>query len=431
MNSKFDPLEIEYNIIGAICLDSKLIRALSAVLRPEDFSIAACGYVYEAAQDADSCGKLFDGVIAADQLRGKLDNPRQFIADCINSSPTTAYAETYAKLLRKHADNRRVISAIQQALMEGGDDIAAKVESICSEAIRGRPGGNLHTMDELLVRVLEAETSTPKGRCESGYGRLDELLQGMWGGELIVLAARPAVGKSAFAMSIAENAARNGKTVFVCSLEMDGEQLAERMIARHTNQVDMSDLIERGLREEEWEEVAKATGNLSGLPILVSDSPGVTPQSLRAQALTVKGLGMVIVDYGGLMTPDRKYDSRNLELGAISRSLKLLAMELNVPVLMLAQLNRAKDEDEEPGLRELRDSGELEQNANKAIFLWNIDKETHRVGVKVAKNRRGKNGIVTMLFESNHMRFIETDEIYEKPKKSRKSEKDGKATFLH
>lgn len=424
-SNKFDPLEMEYNIIGAICFDSKLIRPLSAVLRPEDFSIAACQIVYEAAQDADSRGKLFDGVIAADQLRGKLDDPRRFIADCINSCPTAAYVETYAKLLRKHADDRRVISAIQQALMEGSDDIAAKVESICSEAIRGRPGGKLHTLDDLLIKVMDAEAALPNGRCETGYGRLDGLLQGLWGGELIVLAARPAVGKSAFAMTIAENVARGGKTVYVCSLEMDGEQLVERMISRYTSQVKMSDLIERGLRNEEWEEVAGATAKLSGLPILINDAPNVTPQSLRAQALTIKGLGMVIVDYGGLMTPDRKFDSRNLELGAISRSLKLLAMELNVPVVMLAQLNRTKDESEEPGLRELRDSGELEQNANKAVFLWNIDKETHKIGVKVAKNRRGRNGVVTMFFESDHMRFIEADESYKKSKSKRGGVKES------
>ena len=181
----------------------------------------------------------------------------------------------------------------------------------------------------------------------------------------------------------------------------------------------MDRLIDKQLSDEDLADLAAASSSLSQLPITICDSPNVTVQKIRAQARTIKGLELIIVDFMTLLQSTQRYDSRNLEVGAISRQLKILATELRIPIVVLCQLNRTQDETEEPGLMSLRDSGELEQNANKIVFLWKIDRDTSTIGVKVAKNRRGRTGIVQMGFDGSHMRFTELTEDYIRPVKKR------------
>ena len=216
---------------------------------------------------------------------------------------------------------------------------------------------------------------------------------------------RPAVGKSAFSLSLAEVAAKHG-TVLLYSLEMSADEVAERLQVRHTNSVTLSDLVNGQTQSEAiWQELADAASELSAPPIRICDAPNMTVSRIRAQAMAQENLSCVIVDYVGLLRPDHRNDNRNLELGQISRDLKNLAAELRVPVIALAQLNRGRDETEQPTLRDLRDSGELEQNANKVLLLWKADVERSIIGCSVAKNRRGKTGTVQFRFEGVHMRF--------------------------
>ena len=423
-----DTLDAETNLIGAICVDQKTVRVAAKYLTADDFRSSACGTVFDAALDADSRGKLFDGYMAADVLKGKLDNPRQFIAECIEVCVSTANAEEYAKLIRREADERRLREQVEIALAEqSGEKLAETIAGICAEQIQKRPGSRMRKLDFVLQKTFQGLFEKPENRVDTGYSHLDNILKGMWGGELIVIAARPAVGKSAFALSIAEYAARCGKIVQFYSLEMEDVEIGERELARWTSSVTMDELIDRSIGEDDAknEDAARAFSRTASFPIYIDDSPNVKPSKVRAQALTQERLGLIVVDYGGLMSPDRKQDSRNLELGAITRDLKNLAKELKIPIIMLAQLNRGVSSEQKPTLRELRDSGEIEQNANKVLFLWNIDRDIGKVGVSVGKNRRGKCGDVVMEFDGAHMVFTELEERYEEPDIGRKNGRKG------
>lgn len=430
-----DTQALETDLIGAICREQSVIRVAARYLEPEDFSIAACGVVFEAARDADSRRKLFDGYTAADALKGKIDDPRRFIAECMEVCVTTATVEEHAKLLRREADERRLRDKIQLALMEeSGEKLTDTIAGICVEQIQKRRGGRMKKFEDVLRKTFNELFEEPKNRVDTGYGRLDGILQGMWGEELIILAARPAVGKSALAMNIAENAARSGKTVLFHSLEMGDTMIGKRALVRWTNRVTMSDLINRGFGKDETmdAEVANAYVRSAGLPIYLDDSANVKPSKVRAQAMTLRDLGLIVIDYGGLMAADRKAETRNLELGAISRDLKNLAKELQIPIIMLAQLSRkVGGDDVRPTLTDLRDSGELEQNADKCIFMWNIDREAGKIGVSVAKNRSGKQGDVVMYFDGEHMRYTETEERYDadEQKSAKKRGKRGNVYY--
>lgn len=437
----FDTIELEHSVIGAVCVEQAVIRRLSPILRAEDFTVSACAAVYEAAQDADAAGRLFDGFIAAEALAGKIDDPRRFIAECIEVCPTTANAEAEAEVIHRHAERARLTATIMELL--GSDpsaqrDLAAEIAAACAEQINARPATRLRPLSAVLLGTYNAMFQPDTARIDTGYGRLDALLMGMHAEELVIIGARPAVGKTAFALSIAEHAARGGKAVQVYSMEMSSTQLGERFLARGTDAAQMDHIIRRSAASDQAiaDDLARALVRQSGLPIFIDDSPRTTVSRIRAQAFAARGLGLVIVDYAGLVEPERRgggrrgTENRNQELGAVSRGLKMLAKELKIPVVLLAQLNRQKGETAQPTLADLRDSGELEQDADKVLFLWRIEEEDQTVGVSVAKTRRGRKGIVKMRFESARMRFVELEERYEHPRKRRRGggfhdEEDG------
>lgn len=417
---RIDTLAEETAVIGAICQEPKLIRSIARNIEPRHFSSEACRSVYQYALDEDADGRKFDPLIAASALKDAIPEIRCFLAECMDMTPTTANAEEYAKLLLEKSNERELREGIAEALeTEHGEKLTETIAALCAEQIKGRPQTRMKQLQTAMERTYKGLFEPMENRVDTGYGRLDRIVKGMWGGQLIIVAARPAVGKSAFALSLAENAARKGKVVQFYSLEMEDHEICERELARWVSKLTMNDLIDRDFAsdEDKCADLANSYIKTSALPIYLDDSCNVKPSKVRAQALTQDDLGMIVVDYGGLMSSDREYDSRNLELGAISRDLKNLAKELNIPIVMLAQLNRRVADDTKPTLTELRDSGELEQNATKCIFLWNVDKENGKVGVSVAKNRRGKLGDVVMHFDGDHMRFTETEERYEEPRR--------------
>lgn len=412
----------ECALVGALCIEPNALNIIAKYVEPIHFGYATSRSVYEYALDASSKKRKFDPLIIADALKEEIPNIREFLAECMETTPTAANAEEYAKMLREKADERDFRQRVEDAMLnESGNALTEAIAAICSEKIQGRTNGRMRKYSDVIERTYLSLFEVPNNRVDTGYPKLDYILKGIWGKELIIIAARPAVGKSAFALSIAENVAKAGKSVQYYSLEMGADEVGERSIARRTNRLTMGTIIEHNLgsnaydprmSEELCDEAARAYESAAQLNIWIDDSPNVKPSKVRAQALTQKDIGMIVVDYGGLMSADRKYDSRNLELGAISRALKNLASELDIPVIMLGQLNRGVSASQKPGMRELRDSGELEQNANKIIALWDYDKERNLVGVGVLKNRKGKCGNVVMEFDGDHMRFTETEVEY-------------------
>lgn len=403
-----DTTELEYSICGAVVKDARrVLRVVRPLLSAEDFSIAPCAALYAAAVRAQDKGQGFDEALAITALSEQTDYAAagRFVSLCIDSAPTTANAEAHAKLLHEAAVDRELRRAAEDILADPNrEDTAEALAAVCKAALERKVDAHPADLSSILTGYLNGLTA-PQTRLYTGFADLDKLLMGMGAGELVLVGARPAVGKSAFSLSLAEVAAKHG-TVLLYSLEMSADEVAERLQVRHTNSVTLSDLVNGQTQSEAiWQELADAASELSALPIRICDAPNMTVSRIRAQAMAQENLSCVIVDYVGLLRPDHRNDNRNLELGQISRDLKNLAAELRVPVIALAQLNRGRDETEQPTLRDLRDSGELEQNANKVLLLWKADVERSIIGCSVAKNRRGKTGTVQFRFEGVHMRF--------------------------
>ena len=384
-----DTSALEYSLAATVCLEPKRVLQLRQIVSVEDFSVPACAAVFDAADSAVSRGKAFDANIAADGLRSVADDPRRFLADCIDATP---------------------------ALDE--DNPAAAVAEVCKAHLLNSTGGRLKTISQALIETMSQLSARETQRINTGFPLLDSKLKGFEAGQLVIIGARPGVGKSAFLLDIAESAARAGNETLFVSLEMSAAELTERLLARR-NAATMDQLIDRNV-ESNWDSIAAASTRLKRLPLHFWDKPAATVSKIRGAAATIQNLRLIVIDYLGLMQADRRADSRNLELGQISRDLKNLASELQIPIVAAAQLNRGVSDTERPMLLSLRDSGELEQNGSKVLFLWKID-EFGTVGVSVAKNRRGRQGVVQMRFDGEHQRFTELSEPYQEPeKKSRR-----------
>ena len=409
---------LEVNVIGALLVEPRLMKDIMGFLSAADFDQKKCAAVYRFAMDKFTKGEPFDPVIAMESVAGLVENPSEFLSYCMNQTGGTWHNGKYhAELLHKAADDIRLYRSVQNALDEcEAAELPATLMRICQDATKGTLGKR-RSMQELVAQLFDGFDAGPSKRLDTGFRRLDGLLMGMRPGNLVILAARPGVGKSAFALDIAENVAKKGKKVLIYSLEMSGDELAERWMAKSSG-VPMDHIIQHDFEDSDWKKMGDAANYLYGLPIIVNDEANVSPAKVRAAAVEISDLELIIVDYVGLMESDggkRAKENRNLELGSISRDLKKLAAELQIPILMLCQLNREIDDETQPELRHLRDSGELEQNANKILFIWNLDKDTQTVGVSVAKNRQGKKGVVQMIFESDYMRFAERQRDIEAP----------------
>lgn len=411
-----DTSALEYSLAATVCLEPKRVLQIRQIVSVEDFSVPACAAVFDAADSAVSRSKAFDANIAADGLRSVVDDPRRFLADCIDATPTLANAEEYARLLHRHAAEKRLRDGVLAALDE--DNPAAAVAEVCKAHLLNSTGGRLKTISQALIETMSQLSARETQRINTGFPLLDSKLKGFEAGQLVIIGARPGVGKSAFLLDIAESAARAGNETLFVSLEMSASELTERLLARRSAAT-MDQLIDRDV-ESNWDSIAAASTRLERLPLHFWDKPAATVSKIRGAAATIQNLRLIVIDYLGLMQADRRADSRNLELGQISRDLKNLASELQISIVAAAQLNRGVSDTERPTLLSLRDSGELEQNGSKVLFLWRID-ENGTIGVSVAKNRRGRQGVVQMHFDGEHQRFTELSEPYQEPeKKSRR-----------
>ena len=416
---------LETSVIGSILIEPRILRDMMGFLTASDFDLKACAAVYSFAVSKVNNGEPFDAVIATECLHGIVERPAEYLAECMTrTGGTYVNGASHAELLHQAAESIRLYEGVQVILNEmEPKEIPTELIKIAQEAMRGKLGKR-RTLYELLNQYYESLNDGPPERTNTGFQKLDSYMMGMRPGNLVILASRPGVGKSSFAMQIAENVARAGKKVLVYSLEMKGEELTERLLANHSG-IPLDVVVQRDVKNEQFDGSAmnRAVDELFRLPIIINDEANVAPSKVRTEAIEIGDVGLIVVDYVGLMDSDggkRLKENRNLELGSISRDLKKIAVEMDIPILMLCQLNREVGEGEKPEIRNLRDSGELEQNANKIMFLWRISEEKQTVGVYVAKNRQGKTGVVQMIFDGEHMRFLERyDDIPMENKKRR------------
>ncbi len=433
-------LVAEQSVLGAMLIDKAAIAKSVEKLKRDSFYRDAHTYIYESILELFDRGEPVDLVTVTENLRknGKLDaiGGSVYISDLINSVPTSANVEYYAKIVEEKAILRRLIEAgthiVQEAFQEPEhvDQVLDRAEkSIFNIALRKSSEG-FSKIDNILKSVLDRIDSL-YGKNQNitgiptGFTDLDNMTAGFQNSNLIIIAARPSVGKTALALNMAQNTAiRFNVPVAIFSLEMSKEQLAQRMLCSEA-EVNALQLKTATLPDRGWKKLTKALSKLSEAPIFIDDSSSITSTEIRAKCRRLKidrGLGMVIIDYMQLMQGrGGRNENRVQEISEIARSLKTLARELDIPVIALSQLSRAVEQrpDKIPRLSDLRESGEIEQTADVVMFIhrddyYNPQSERGNVAELImAKQRNGPVGVVELVFRKEITKFCNKESRYE------------------
>lgn len=425
-------LSAEESLLGAMLLSRTAIDLASESVSASDFYKPAYGHIYEAITSLSAQGEPVDPVTVADELRrhGLLDavgGPATLINLQANT-PATSSAGRYAKIVEEHALLRSLIGVageIAELGYELPDDVPKtldRAESMMFQIAQHRQTDSMSRLHDLLDQTLDslealyergdAITGTP-----TGYTDFDELTAGLQPNALIVVGARPGMGKTSFAMGMAGHAALEaGRPVLFFSLEMSRVELSQRLLCSEAR-VDSTKVRNGRLSDDDWRRISHAIGRLGDAPLWIDDNPNVTVMEIRSKARRLQSqvgpLGMVVVDYIQLMTGRSGAESRQVEVAEISRGLKILARELQCPVVALAQLNRGLEQraDKRPMLSDLRESGSLEQDADVVVFLYrdeqyNTDSPDRGTAeVLVAKHRAGPTGMVRLAFLDHYTKF--------------------------
>lgn len=405
-------LEAEQSLLGSILIRPACLDDIAPILSADDFYMPEHREIYSAMQSMYLKSKNIDVVTLIEELvqSGTYDEAggTEYLKLVAETVPAAVNAKDYAKIVRDKAILRQLIDAsddISEAAYAGDDEAENLVEYAESKIFRiaeGRENKNFVHIRDALLQVYERLTKLSENPDElrgtpTGYDDLDNVIVGMGNSDLVLIGARPGMGKTSFAMNIAVSAAlKTKKAVCVFSLEMSAEQLANRMLSSEA-QIDSYKMRSGKLEGEDWKAIAYASNKLSEAEIYIDDTPGVTVTAMKSKLRRVKNLGLVVIDYLQLMQGDRHSDNRVQEVADISRGLKLLAKELNVPVITCAQLSRGPENrpDKRPMLSDLRDSGAIEQDADIVLFLYRDEyykEETVEQSVAeviVAKNRHG------------------------------------------
>jgi replicative DNA helicase len=429
-------LEAEQSILGSVLIDRDAIVEVAEFLRPEDFYRQAHGLVYGAMLELFERREPVDIVTVAEVLErnDQLEQVggRTYLASLSNQTPTAVHAVQYARIVERKAVLRNLISAAGKIAGIGYEDPAEIQEAIdraeaelFTVSNRRVAAGFSHLRDLLhsaydRLDYLHAHRGEVSG-IRSGFADLDALTTGFQKSDLIVLAARPSVGKTSLALNIAEHAAvKERRSVGIFSLEMSKDQLVLRLLSGVAN-IDSQRLRTGFLEEMDFARIAPAMNTLSEAPVYIDDTPSISTMELRTKARRLQaeaGLDLVIVDYLQLMqaATSSKDANRVQEVSEISRGLKALARELSVPVIALSQLSRQPEmrESKEPRLSDLRESGAIEQDADLVLFLWREkerggdepESDGEVVNLKLAKHRNGPTGEVKLWFRKTQTRFV-------------------------
>ncbi|MFA4858429.1 MAG: replicative DNA helicase [Candidatus Margulisiibacteriota bacterium] len=433
-------LEAEQAVIGSMLMDRNAFVKVVESLRPDSFYRDAHRFIYEAMLELFDKGEPIDLVTVTEHLRKtqKLDavGGSVYVADLLNSVPTAANVDYHAKIVEEKFILRKLIEAgsnIVAAAFDSPEDVDLVLDqaekSVFDIALK-RVREGFFKIDSVLKRVLDKidklyGKADPITGIPTGYPDLDRLTAGFQNADLIIVAARPSVGKTALTLNIALNAALKHKIpVAIFSLEMSKDQLAQRMLCSEA-EIDAQKLRTATLPDAGWKKLTKTLGKLSEAPIFIDDSPSCSSTEIRAKARRLKlekGLGMVIVDYLQLMRGARsKIENRVQEISEIARSLKTLARELEVPVIAVSQLSRAIEQrtDRIPRLSDLRESGEIEQTADVVLFIhrddyYNPASERGNIAeIIIAKQRNGPVGTVELVFRKDVAKFCNKESRYE------------------
>jgi len=437
-------VEAEQAVLGSILLESGLIGAVREIVTPEMFYDRAHEKIFRRMCDLDDDGEAIDVITLTDRLRQheELEDVGgvTYLARLVGGIPTTAHAEHYARMVREKYLLRRSIEegmALMKNAAQSGDP--AKVISAMQEAAAklselAAPPKEIVPVAEVLMGVYETVEKRFENRdtfrgvtgIASGYPDLDRMTAGFQRSDLIILAGRPSMGKTAFALNIAQNVGKRGEPVAIFSLEMSASQLGERLLTSESG-VEAGRLRTGYLETDDWEKVTMAIGALSEATIYIDDTPGLMVHEIRSKCRRLKerrGLSLVIIDYLQLIAaPRRPGVNRTQEVSEITRALKQMARELDVPVIALSQLSRGVEQrqDKRPMLSDLRESGEIEQTADTVMFLYREDyyqpesEKKNITEVIIAKQRNGPVGTVELVFLKQFNKFVSLDRGHDEP----------------
>lgn len=426
-------LEAEQSVVGSMIMDKQAIITAGEMLVIDDFYHRQYGIMFQTMVDMNNEGKPVDIVTLQERLKEK-NVPAEvysleFIRDLLAAVPTSANIRQYAGIVKDKAILRNIIRVNDEiandcyAGTQKTEDILADVEKKVFDLVKNKGNHEYKPIDKVVIEALEKISAAAKNRgavtgVPTGFKDLDNYLSGLQPSDFILVAARPSMGKTAFVLNVAENVAiKQGITTAIFSLEMSNVQLVNRMLSLEST-VDADKLRKGRLDTSDWGKLVEGADSIGKSQLIIDDTPGISIAELRSKCRKYKmehDLGLVIIDYLQLMSGSGRTDSRQQEISDISRSLKALARELNVPVVTLSQLSRAVEQrpDHRPMLSDLRESGAIEQDADVVMFLYRDDyynKDTDIKGIAeviIAKQRNGPIGTVKMAWIPEQTRFAD------------------------
>ncbi|MYD60238.1 MAG: replicative DNA helicase [Gemmatimonadetes bacterium] len=430
-------LGVERAVLGAMLIDNMAINRVVEVLGDETaFYHTPHRKIYAAIQKLSERGEPVDQVTLTAELvrRGQLDDVGGAVlsAELASEMATAANAEYHAQIVLEKAQRRRLIAVATQTLTESYEEtedvreLIDRAEQRVFQIAEGELGKGVTSISSAIEEAIEIAQRGARAGVKTGYTDLDQITSGFQPSDLIILASRPSMGKTALTLCMARNAAVNRVPVLYFSLEMSTEQLAQRLLCGEAR-VNSHIFRTGNLSEEDWHRLANWIGKLMEAPLYIDDTPAISVRELRAKARRAKSeynIGLIIVDYLQLMTTSENFGSREQEIAYISRSLKALAKELDIPIVACAQLSRAVESrtDKRPQLADLRESGSLEQDADVVMFLFRpevygiVDEEGNtqegRAEIILGKQRNGPIGCVSLTFVAECLRFENPLEIY-------------------
>ena len=434
-------LEAEQSVLGSILIKPESMDRLVGTVTANDFYLTEHRAIFSVMQGMYLKSRNIDVITLIDELvkDGVYDEAggKDYINLIADIVPTAANVMDYAKIVHDKSVLRALIEACETTAEEAyaGEEDATRLVEVAEQRIYSIADGNenhdmVHIKDALMLsfnRLKELETNRAEAvGTPTGFSGIDRVLVGMGKGDLIIVGARPGMGKSSFAMNIVVNAAlRSKKAVCVFSLEMSTEQLATRLLSSEAL-VDSYKLRSGTLDNEDWEKLGHASARLSGCNIYINDQPGMTVSGIKSHLRRMKNLGLVVIDYLGLMQSESRTDNKAQEIEKITNNLKRMAKEFGVPVIVCAQLNRESEKTQDkngtsvgkkPTLSSLRDSGAIEQDADVVMFIYrpgeydkNDPEKQTQAEVIIAKNRHGSQGSVKMNWLGRFTKFITLEE---------------------
>ncbi len=425
--------EAEQAVLGSMLLDREAITAAAGILHGDDFYNRQYGLIFEAMVDLNNEGAAADDPVALQDRLRAMDAPPEvsdpaFLRDLIRGVPTSANITHYAGIVYEKALSRKLIHTMESLANdcylghESMEDILGKTEDQVFRLLDGRKTSEFETIDETVLKVIKKIETASRNHSSvtgisTGFYDVDRMMSGLQPSDLIILAARPSMGKTAFALNLAQHIAVHSHVpTAIFSLEMSRQQLVSRLISQES-QIDGQSLRTGRLEERDWDRLVESSGVVASANLIIDDTPGATVSEVRTACRKYKleyGLQLVIIDYLQLMSGGKNVESRQQEVSKISRELKALARELNVPIIALSQLARGCElrQDHRPMLSDLRESGSIEQDADVVMFLYRdeyYNKADPDVKGKaeliIAKQRNGPTGTVDLVWRSEYAQF--------------------------